>query len=56
MNCLVYLALENYDNPQITRDFAQKSNDLCLKEWKQNGHVHENPLGYIQHLQQIRTE
>jgi hypothetical protein len=42
MNYLVYLGLENYDHPQVTRDFAQKSYDLFLKEWKQNGHVHEN--------------
>jgi putative isomerase len=42
MNYLVYLGLRNYDNPQVTRDFAQKSYDLFLQEWKQNGHVHEN--------------
>ena len=28
--------------PGRGRDFAQKSYDLFLKEWKENGHVHEN--------------
>jgi putative isomerase len=42
MNYLVYLGLRNYDAPQTRRDFAQKSYDLFLKEWKENGHVHEN--------------
>ena len=42
MNYLVYLGLQNYDLPDVRRQFAQKSYDLFLKEWKQNGHVHEN--------------
>jgi hypothetical protein len=42
MNYLVYLGLRNYDTPETRRDFAQKSYDLFLKEWKENGHVHEN--------------
>jgi putative isomerase len=42
MNYLVYLALRNYDDPEVRRDFAQKSYELFLKEWKENGHVHEN--------------
>ena len=42
MNYLVYLGLRQYDDQDATRDFAQKSYDLFLKEWKQNGHVHEN--------------
>ena len=42
MNYLVYLGLRNYDAPETRRDFAQKSYDLFLKEWKENGHVHEN--------------
>jgi putative isomerase len=42
MNYLVYLGLRNYDNAEVRRDFAQKSNELFLKEWKENGHVHED--------------
>ncbi len=45
MNYLVYLGLRNYDNPEVSRQFAQKSYDLFLKEWKENGHVHENYNG-----------
>lgn len=42
MNFLVYLGLENYAD-KATRDaFAQKSYELFLKEWRANGHVHEN--------------
>ena len=42
MNYLVYLGLRNYDDPEVSRQFAQKSYDLFLEEWKKNGHVHEN--------------
>ncbi len=42
MNFLVYLGLQNYDDSAVRKDFAQKSYDLFLKEWKENGHVHEN--------------
>ena len=28
--------------PGLRREFAQKSYELFLKEWKENGHVHEN--------------
>ena len=42
MNYLVYLGLRNYDDPEVRRDFAQKSYELFLKEWTENGHVHEN--------------
>jgi hypothetical protein len=42
MNFLVYLGLRNYDDADARRDFARKSYDLFLKEWKANGHVHEN--------------
>ena len=42
MNYLVYLGLRNYDDADTTRAFARKSYDLFLKEWNQNGHVHEN--------------
>jgi hypothetical protein len=45
MNYLVYLGLRNYDNPEVSQQFAQKSYDLFLKEWKENGHVHENYNG-----------
>ncbi|HTZ60881.1 MAG TPA: trehalase family glycosidase [Acidobacteriaceae bacterium] len=42
MNYLVYLGLRNYNFPDVTREFAQKSYDLFLQEWRKNGHVHEN--------------
>ncbi len=42
MNYLVYLGLQNYDQATVRQEFAQKSYDLFLKEWKENGHVHEN--------------
>jgi putative isomerase len=45
MNYLVYLGLRNYDNPEVSRQFAQKSYELFLLEWNKNGHVHENYNG-----------
>ncbi len=42
MNYLVYLGLANYDDVSVKREFARKSYDLFLKEWKEKGHVHEN--------------
>jgi len=41
MNYLVYLGLKNYETSAV-RKFAAKSYDLFLKEWRDNGHVHEN--------------
>ena len=42
MNYLVYLGLSNYDDAAARKEFARKSYDLFLKEWKEKGHVHEN--------------
>ncbi len=42
MNYLVYLGLRNYDQPAARADLARKSLNLFLKEWENNGHVHEN--------------
>lgn len=42
MNYLVYLGLCNYDDPQVRREFAEKSYALFLKEWTAKRHVHEN--------------
>ena len=42
MNYLVYLGLRNYNDPEVSGQFAQKSYELFLQEWKKNGHVHEN--------------
>lgn len=42
MNYLVYLGLENYDDAEVRRQFAEKSYKLFLKEWNEKGHVHEN--------------
>jgi len=42
MNYLVYLGLSNYDDEKTRGEFAEKSYNLFLKEWKEKGHVHEN--------------
>jgi putative isomerase len=42
MNYLVYLGLRNYNQPEVQRQFAEKSYELFLQEWNKNGHVHEN--------------
>jgi len=42
MNYLVYLGLENDDDAEVRRQFAEKSYKLFLKEWNEKGHVHEN--------------
>jgi len=42
VNFLVYLGLRNVDSPDAQREFAEKSGKLILKEWLENGHVHEN--------------
>jgi putative isomerase len=42
MNYLIYLGLRNYNHPAVRKEFAQKSYDLFLKEWREKGHVHEN--------------
>jgi putative isomerase len=45
MNYLAYLGLRNYDQPEVSRQFAERSYNLFLQEWKKNGHVHENYNG-----------
>jgi len=45
MNYLVYLGLGHYHEPEVQRQFAEKSYALFLQEWKKNGHVHENYNG-----------
>jgi hypothetical protein len=42
MNYLVYLGLNNYDDAETRKEFARKSYELFLKEWREKGHVHEN--------------
>jgi len=42
MNYLVYLGLRNYDDATARKEFADKSYKLFLKEWGEQGHVHEN--------------
>lgn len=42
MNYLVYLGLRNYGDVAVRSDFAHKSYELFLKEWREKGHVHEN--------------
>jgi putative isomerase len=45
MNYLLYLGLRNYDDAKVRKDFAEKSFSLFRKEWKEQGHVHENYNG-----------
>ncbi len=42
MNFLVYMGLRNYDLPEARKILAGKSKKLILKEWLENGRVHEN--------------
>jgi hypothetical protein len=42
MNFLVYLGLRNYEQPEARRLLAERSLALFEKDWKKNGHVHEN--------------
>lgn len=42
MNFLVYEGLKRYGFDEIAYQFAKKSLDLFLKEWKEEGHIHEN--------------
>jgi putative isomerase len=55
MNYLVYLGLRNYDQPEVSRQFAEKSYDLFLLEWKKNGHVHENYNGMTGNGDDVRS-
>ncbi|QNI32096.1 hypothetical protein H7849_24380 [Alloacidobacterium dinghuense] len=48
MNYLVYLGLRNYREPKIDQarhELSQKSLEMFLKDWRENGHVHENYNG-----------
>ncbi|MCX7002521.1 MAG: trehalase family glycosidase [bacterium] len=42
MNFLVYLGLRRYDLQPACADLAHKCKELLLKEWRSDGHVHEN--------------
>ena len=42
LNWLVYLCLRNYDFPEVRKIFAEKCENLLLKEWLDKHHVHEN--------------
>jgi putative isomerase len=42
MNYLVYLGLQNYPDAKVRSDYARKSYELFVKEWREKGHVHEN--------------
>lgn len=42
MNFLVYLAFRKHNLTKAQKDLARKSQELILKEWLENGHVHEN--------------
>ncbi len=42
MNFLVYLGLRRHGLADASRVLADKSKELLLREWRENGHVHEN--------------
>jgi len=42
MNFLVYLGLRRYGLQPACADLARKCKELLLKEWRSDGHVHEN--------------
>jgi glycogen debranching enzyme len=42
MNYLAYLAMRRHDLKDAQKDLAEKGLKLLMKEWTQNGHVHEN--------------
>jgi len=42
MNFLVYEGLRRYRFDKIANDFARKSLNLFMKEWLEEGHIHEN--------------
>lgn len=42
MNYLVYLGLKEYELEKIAYEFAKKSVELFMREWKEKGHCHEN--------------
>jgi len=42
MNFLVYMGLRNYNLPEAKKALVDKSQELILKEWRQNRHVYEN--------------
>ena len=45
LNFLVYLAMRQARISSARKDLSQKSKELLLKEWLENGHVHENYNG-----------
>jgi len=42
MNFLVYEGLRRYRFDKVANDFARKSLNLFMKEWQEEGHIHEN--------------
>jgi len=42
MNFLVYLGLRNYDLPLACKELSEKSKQLLMKEWLENGYIREN--------------
>ena len=44
-NFLAYIAMKHAGLKKECNDFADKSEELLLKEWRLHGHVHENYCG-----------
>jgi len=42
MNFLVYLGMRNYDLKDARMDLINKSKDLLIKNWRENGGIFEN--------------
>jgi len=41
-NFLVYTGLKRYGFDDIAEELAEKSQQLLMKEWREEGHIHEN--------------
>lgn len=55
MNYLVYLGLRNYDMPDVRAQFAAKSLNLFLKNWRGKGQVCENYNAMIGVCDDVRS-
>jgi hypothetical protein len=45
MNFLVYMGMCNYNLPEAKADMVEKSKNLLMKSWKENGAIYENYNG-----------
>lgn len=45
MNFLIYMGMCNYNLPEAKADMVEKSKNLLMKSWKENGAIYENYNG-----------